>query len=157
MGEIYLCGGRQRGRISEQVWLPRIGLWWIAQFPGAARSFHGEDQDQKGLIEVAVIELGSFAEAFGYEVVSEFQVVENGSFWSHGFKKGCWLADLELSLAQLFPELAQLAQGALTALGLFQGGGGRGSRGFGRGSGWSESDPADVQIFLKAVELEEIG
>jgi hypothetical protein len=63
-------------------------LGWITEFGGTAGALHGQDQNQEGLIEVAVIELGSVAEAFGHEVVSQFQVVENGGFWSHGLKRG---------------------------------------------------------------------
>jgi hypothetical protein len=78
------------GGISEQVWLPRIRLSWLAQGAGTASSFHGQDQDQEGLIKMAVIELRSFAEAFNHQIVSEFQIVENAGSWSHKFRCG-WM------------------------------------------------------------------
>jgi len=55
-------------------------------------------------------------------------------------------------------KIMQLVQGPLSAAGLF--GRGRRRRGRGverRGWRWFEPDTADVQIFLEAVELEEVG
>jgi hypothetical protein len=65
--------------------------------------------------------------------------------------------DLKFSMAQLFPENAELVQSALAALDLFGRRDGGSSRGFGRVSGWPEPHAADVEVFLKPVELEEVG
>ena len=37
------------------------------------------------MIQMAVVELRSFAEGFGHQVVGEFQIVQNAGFWSHKF------------------------------------------------------------------------
>ena len=66
---------------------------------------------------------------------------------------------LEQPLAEFFLKIAQLLQSVLTAALLF---GGRARR---RGDGWdcwarrlcSETDAADVEVFLEVVQLEEIG
>jgi len=56
-------------------------------------------------------------------------------------------------------EVAQLFEGELTSAFLLIGGGGAGEKGW-RFWAWrlgSETDAADVEVFLEAVELEEIG
>lgn len=66
--------------------------------------------------------------------------------------------DSDFTLAKLFLEIVELSQGALTAtllLGRRADGGAEGRRFWGRV--WTETNPADVEVFLEAVELEEIG
>ena len=70
--------------ISEgQVWLSIIRPARVAQPGGTAGSFHGQDQDQEGLIQVAVMELGCPAEGVGDEAVSVLQVFQDGGFQFH--------------------------------------------------------------------------
>ncbi len=65
----------------------------------------------------------------------------------------------DLSLAELFLEVVELSQGALTAALLFGWRADRGAEGgrFWVRRFWTETNPADVEVFLEAVELEEIG
>jgi hypothetical protein len=44
---------------------------------------HGQDQDQKGLVEMAVIELRGLSEDIGDELVGELELAENGGFCLH--------------------------------------------------------------------------
>ena len=71
--------------------------------------------------------------------------------------EGTRRVDLEFSLAQLFSEIAELVQGALATLSLCGRLGGGSRRGVERRAGRRpEPDPADIQIFLETVKLEEV-
>ena len=64
----------------------------------------------------------------------------------------------DLSLVELFFEILKLSQGALPTALLFGGRTGRRQRDRRPGRGlWGEPNAADMEIFLKAIELEEIG
>jgi hypothetical protein len=70
--------------ISEgQVWLSIIRPARVAQPGGTAGSFHGQDQDQEGLVQRAVMELGRSAEGVGHEALSVLQVFQDGRFQFH--------------------------------------------------------------------------
>ena len=96
------------------------------------------------MVQAAIVELRRSAQRFGDEAVNDFKLFEDGKVQLH-----IWLAE------GLFKS-AQLLQSALAAAFLFGGRGRGSSRRFGRLSGWPEPDTADVQVFLKAVELEEV-
>ena len=69
------------------------------------------------------------------------------------------LCTSDFSLAELFLEVVQLSEGALTATLLFGRRAHRGTEGgrFWLRRFWTEANPADVEIFLETVGLEEIG
>ena len=64
----------------------------------------------------------------------------------------------DLSLAELFLEVLKLKQGALATALLFCWRTGRRKRDRHLGRGfWAEPNAADVEVFLEAIQLEEIG
>lgn len=71
-------------RDSEKVLLSIIRVSGLAQSGGASGSFHRQDHDQESLVQMAVIELGSFSEDVGQELISGLQFVQNGRFEWHG-------------------------------------------------------------------------
>lgn len=76
-------------RISEgQVLLWIVGLGRVAEFGGTAGSLHGQDQDQEGLVEMTVMELGCLAEDIGDDIVSEVEFLEDGRFQFHDHQQG---------------------------------------------------------------------
>jgi len=50
----------------------------------ASGAFHGQDEDEEGLVEMDVVELRSLAEAVGHEVVGDFEFFEDVEFTFHG-------------------------------------------------------------------------
>ena len=132
---------------------------WITKFGGTAGALHSQHQDQERLVQMTVIKLRSLAQAIGNEVVSDLELMKYGGLWCHKRGSSCWsLVASDLSLAEFLLETAELVQGALPTTGLL-GRRDRGSRGgveWGSDR-WPEPDTADMEIFLEAIQLEEIG
>ena len=59
-----------RGRRWTQVW-------------GTARAAHGQNQDQKGLVQAGFVELRSLAENFSDQVVSHLEFFQGGERTFH--------------------------------------------------------------------------
>jgi hypothetical protein len=70
-------------RVSEQILFLVLRMSGLAQPGRTAGSFHGQDQDQEGLVEMAVVELGGFSKGVGDELVSGLQFVQDGRFHWH--------------------------------------------------------------------------
>ena len=75
-------GGWRRG--SEwQGLLPIARRARLAEFGRTAGSLHGEDQDQKGLVEMTVMKLGCLSEDIRDDVISDLQFLQDGRFQFH--------------------------------------------------------------------------
>src|SRR6267143_2061254 len=149
-------------RVSEwQVGFSIVGLATLAELGGTPGSFHGQDQNQEGLVEMAVMKLRRLSEDIGHDVVSEVEFLEDGRFEFHKQRSRVDFVrrGTGSEQAEFVFEVAQLGQGVLTAALLL---GRRATWGEG-GRRWrarrlgTETKAADVEVFLKAVRLEEIG
>lgn len=77
MGEAHATRGPPSASALEQIRLSVVRLARVAEFGGAPGTFHGQHQNQKGLVQMAVVQLRSFSQALGDEVVSDLELVEN--------------------------------------------------------------------------------
>ena len=76
------AGGWSRG-LEWQGLLPIARRARLAEFGRTPGSLHGEDQDQKSLIEMTVIKLGCLAEDISDDVISDLQFLQDGGFKLH--------------------------------------------------------------------------
>ncbi len=109
----------------------------LAQPGRTAGSFHGQDQDQEGLVEMAVVELGGFSKGVGDELVRVCSLSRTEGSIGIGLRgqevvivkvSVAWSTWFRVAPAEFFFEFVKLSQGALPPSGLFFGRTGRNHR-----------------------------
>jgi hypothetical protein len=63
--------------------LPEVRGLASAQVGRTLGSFHGQDQNQQGLIQTAIIELRCLSQDVGDELVSQLEFVQDGGLQFH--------------------------------------------------------------------------
>ena len=56
---------------------------WRTKGSRSSSSFHRQHDDEKGLVEVAVVKLRSLAEAVGHQIIGDFESFQNGEWRFH--------------------------------------------------------------------------
>ena len=57
---------------------------WRTKGSRPSSSFHGEHDDEEGLVEVAIVKLRSLAEAVGHQIIGDFESFQHGEWTLHG-------------------------------------------------------------------------
>ena len=57
---------------------------WRTKGSRSSSSFHRQHDDEKGLIEVAVVKLRSLTEAVGHQIIGDFESFQYGEWTLHG-------------------------------------------------------------------------
>ncbi len=79
-GKKQLLAERGEGTSEQEVLFAMIGGQAQAHLRRAVSAFDGQLQDQQGLIQAAVVELGRSAQDVGDQAVSDFKFFEDGEF-----------------------------------------------------------------------------